>query len=80
MTIFDVRITNFMATSYLGRYTYHALQTGENINKRKHLQAFLEARKNFTPLVFSKERCMGRETQVSVKRMAALLRNNWDQE
>ena len=49
------------------------LQKVGNLKKRKHLKACLEARRSFTPLVFSAEGCMGKETNVAVKQLAALL-------
>ena len=52
MTIFDVRITDVTAKSYRDGSTDSNLQKGENLKKRKHLKAFLEARQNFNPLVF----------------------------
>ena len=62
MTIFDVRITNITAKTYRDGSTDQNLQKGENLKIRKHLKACLEARRSFTPLVFSAEGCMGKET------------------
>ena len=59
MTIFDVRITDVTAKSYRDGTTTANLQKGENMKKRKHLKACLEACQSFTPLVFSTEGCMG---------------------
>ena len=53
MMILDVRITNVTTVSYKGGTTNQTLKKGENIKKQKNLQACLEARQNFTPLVFS---------------------------
>ena len=58
MKIFDVRITDVMSNSYRDGSTNSNLQRGENLKKRKHLKACLEARQSFAPLVFSAEGCM----------------------
>ena len=78
MTIFDVRITDVTAKSYRDGTTTANLQKGENLKKKKHLKACLKARRSFTPLVFSAEGCMGKETNAAVKRLAALLSKKWD--
>ena len=80
MTIFDVQITDVTAKSYRDSTTTANLQKGENLKKRKYLKACLEARQSFTPLVFSAEGCMGKETNAAVKRLAVLLSNKWDRE
>ena len=80
MTIFEIRITDVTAKSYRCGLTDQNLQKGENLNKRKQLQTCLEARQNVTPLIFSTEGSMGKETHVAVKRLTALLSNNWDRE
>ena len=67
MTTFDVQITDIIANSYRDGTTTANLQKGKNRKKRKHLRAYLEARRNFTPLVFSAEGCMGKETNAAVK-------------
>ena len=52
----------------------------ENLKKKKHLKACLDARRSFTLLIFSAEGCMGKETNAVVKRLAALLSRKWDRE
>ena len=80
MKIFDVRITDVTAKSYQDGTNTTNLQRGGNLKKRKHLKACLEARRSFTPLVFSTEGCMGKETNVAVRRLTALLSKKWDGE
>ena len=75
MTIFDVRITDVTEKSYRDGSTNQNLQKGKNMKKRKNLKACLEARRSFTPLVFSAEGCMGKDTQAAFRRLAALLSN-----
>ena len=80
MTIFDIRFTDVTAKSYRDGTTTANLQRGENLKKRKHLKACLEARQSFTPLVLSAEGCMGKETNAAVRRLTALLSKKWDRE
>ena len=40
----------------------------------------MEARRSFTPLIFSAEGCMEKDTNAEVKRLAALLSKKWDRE
>ena len=80
MTIFDVRITDVTAKSYRDGTTTANLQKGEYLKKKIHLKACLEACRSFTPLVFSAEGCMGKETNAAFKRLAALLSKKWDRE
>ena len=80
MTIFDVRITDVTSNSYRDGTTTANLQKGENPKKRKHLKACLEARQSFTLMVFSAEGCIGKEMNVAVKRLAAILSKKWDRE
>ena len=80
MTIFDVWIIDVTAYSYTGSSIYQELQTMANIKKRKQLQAFMEALRNFTPLIFSAEGCMGRERHTTGNMLAAIRTKNWDWE
>ena len=80
MAIFEVRITDVTAKSYRDGSTDSNLQKGENVKKKKHLKAFLEAHRNFNPLVFIAEGCIGKETQAAVRRLAALLSKKWERE
>ena len=80
MMIFDISITDVTATGYQVRSMDHALQTEDNTKKRNHLQYYLDTQHNFTPLVFSVEEYMGRETQAEIKRLASLLSNEWERQ
>jgi hypothetical protein len=51
--IFDIRITNTDATSYLSSSPSKILATQEKAKKRKYLEPCLQRRCHFTPLVFS---------------------------
>ena len=52
-TIFDVRVTDTDASSYLKREPQKVLANQEQAKKRKYLNPCEERRCNFTPLVFS---------------------------
>ena len=67
MKIFDIRITDVMAKSYKDGSTNHTIQKWGNLKKWNHPQFFLEACRNFTPLVFSVEGCLGKQTRGSQK-------------
>ena len=80
MAIFEVRITDVTAKSYRDGSSDQNLLKGENLNKRKHFKACLEARRSFTPLVFITEGCMEKETQAAVRQLDAILSKKWDRE
>ena len=50
----------------------------EKLKKDKHLQACLERRRDFTPLVYSVDGMAGRETKMAERRLAANLAGKWD--
>jgi hypothetical protein len=49
----------------------------EEEKKRKYLDACLESRRQFTPLVFSVDGLMGQECKAATKRLASTLAAKW---
>ena len=71
--MFDIRIVNLDAGSYLRMTPEKALAKAEKENKDLYLQACLERRRNFTPMVYSADGIPGAEALAVQKRLAALL-------
>ena len=61
-------------TSYLRMILEKALAKAEKEKKYLFLQACLERRRTFTPMVYSADRIPGAESLAAQKRLAALLR------
>ena len=71
--MFDIRIVNLDAGSYLRMTPEKALAKAERENKYLYLQACLESRSTFTPMVYSSDGIPGAEALAAQKRLAALL-------
>ena len=75
--IFDVRITNLEHGQQRGQQASKMLAKHEKEKKAKHLDRCLEARCQFTPLVFSCDGMMGLEAKAASKRLASKLSAKW---
>ena len=75
--IFDVRITDTDARTYNGADPAVVPARHEKWKKAKYLQACLDRRRQFTPLVFSVDGMRGKEADAACKRLAALLAQKW---
>ena len=75
--IFDVRITDTDAPSYRGQDPTKILARHEKEKKDKYLDACVERRRQFTPLVYSVDGLLGEEARAASKRLASLLANKW---
>ena len=71
--MFDIRIVNLDAGSYLRMTLEKALAKAEKEKKDLHIQACLELIRNFTPMVYSADGIPGAEALAAQKRLAALL-------
>ena len=71
--MFDIRIVNLDAGSYLRMTPEKALAKAGKENKDLYIQACLERRKTFTPMVYSADVIPGAEALAVQKRLAALL-------
>ena len=76
-TIFDIRITDTDAKSYLPTEVSKVLERQEKEKKGKYLTSCLEMRKDFTPLVYSVDGVAGREARSAEKRLASMLADKW---
>ena len=75
--VFDVRIVDTDAPTYRGRDPKKILAEHEKRKKDKHLDACLQRRRQFTPLVFSVDGLLGPEAQAASQRLASRLAAKW---
>ena len=78
--MFDIRIVNLGAGSYLHMMPEKALTKAEKEKKDLYLQACLERRRTFTPMVYSADGIPRAEALDAHKRLAALLSYKLKQE
>ena len=71
--MFDIQTVNLDTDSYLRMTPEKALAKAEKENKDLYLQACLERRRTFNPMVYSADRITGAEALAAQKRLAALL-------
>ena len=71
--MFDIRIFNLDAGSYLHMTPEKAIAKAEKEKKYLYPQACLESRRNFTPMVYSADRIPGVEALAAHKRLSKLL-------
>ena len=76
-TIFDLRVTDTDAKSYLPIEVSKVLARQEKEKKGKYLNSCHEMRKDFTPMVYSVDGVAGREARSAEKRLAILLAAKW---
>ena len=78
--LFDVRIVNLDAGSYLPQTSEKALATAEKDKKDKYLQPCLERRRSFTPMVYSADGIPRTEAVAEQRRLSSLFSNNLKKE
>ena len=71
--MFDIRIVNLNAGSYLRMTSEKVLSKAEKEKKDLYLQAYLERRRTFTPMLYSADVIPGAEALAAQKRLATLL-------
>ena len=71
--MFDIQIFNLYAGSYLPMTPEKAISKVDNEKKDLYLQACLDSRRTFTPMVYSADRITGAEALAAQKWLAALL-------
>jgi hypothetical protein len=76
-TIFDIRVTDTDARSFRNTDPTKVLEKQAKEKKDKYLDACSEARRHFTPLVFSVDGMPERETIAASKRLARMLADKW---
>jgi hypothetical protein len=75
--IFDIRISDTDAKSFRNQDPGKVLERQATAKKTKYLAACLEARRHFTPLVFSVDGLRAKETVAASKHLARLLSEKW---
>eukprot|EP00957_Ditylum_brightwellii_P202475 15330321-Ditylum_brightwellii.AAC.1 len=78
--IFDGRISCLDCPTYRGKHPDKVLQDAEKAKKKKYLDACLERRRTFTPMVYSADGMPGDEAEAAEKKMASLLAIAWERE
>ena len=78
--MFDIRIVNLDERSYLCMTPDRALEKLEKEKKYLYLQACLESRRTFTPMVYSADIIPGAEAMASHKILTPLLSYKLKQE
>ena len=76
--LFDIRIIDTDAQSYLGRSPTQVMSFAENEKKRKYLDAAAARRAHFTPLCFSVDGVASSEAASFLKRLAYCLSAHWE--
>jgi hypothetical protein len=77
--LFDIRITDTDAQSYLSRPVEAVLSYAETEKKRKYGQACKERRASFTPIVASVDGALGKEASFFLKHLSERLAIKWQQ-
>ena len=72
--MFDIQFVNLNAGSYLRMTPENALAKGDKEMKDLYLQACLDCKRTFTPMVYSADRIPGEKALGTRKRLPALLR------
>jgi hypothetical protein len=75
--IFDIRVTDTDAKSYQGQSAQKSIARQEKEKKDKYVDACVERRRQFTPLVYSVDGLLGSEARAASKRLACLLSQKW---
>ena len=78
--ILDMRVTDTDAKSYVGSSSAKVLEKAAKAKKDKYLDACLERRKSFTPLVYSVDGLACKEARAFEKRVASLLASKWERQ
>ena len=76
--ILDIRITDTDARSYQSSSSRKVLERAAKEKKDKYLDACLERRRSFVPLVYSVDGMACKEAKAFEKRVASLLASKWD--
>ena len=78
MALFDVRVLDTDAKSYLCHSPQSVLATAEREKKRKYSDACAAKHVSFTPLCFSVDGLMGVEAKTFMDRLADFLATKWE--
>ena len=75
--LFDFRVCNADAQSYVNRHVTAVLDSLARAKKNKHQEACWERRADFTPFVVTTDGVLQREGEHFIKRLAARLADKW---
>ena len=75
--VFDIRVTDLNQSSLQRKPADKVLEAQEREKKRQYLRPCRDARRHFTPLVFSADGLMGRETVEAVQHLGGKLAKKW---
>ena len=75
--LFDIRVVDTDAPSYIKRTVEAVLQTAEQEKKKKYLEAVQTRRATFSPFVVSVDGVLGCEANVLIKRLAEKIAYKW---
>ena len=75
--LFDIRVVNTDARSYLARSPRDVLCSAEGEKKHKYLRACQNRRATFTPLCVTVDGMLGSEAEIFVKRLSDFLAARW---
>ena len=76
--LFNIRIIDTDAQSYLGQSPTQVLSAAENEKKRKYLDAAVAHRAHFTPLCFLVDGVAGSEAASFLKRLGYCFSTRWE--
>ena len=76
--VLDICITDTNVTSHADKTSKKVLETYVKRKKDKYLQACLDRRRSFTPLVYSVDGMACKEARAFEKRIASLLSDKWN--
>ena len=76
--LFDIRIIDTDAQSYLGRFPTQVISVAEKEKKSKYLDAAAARCAHFTPVCFSVDGVAGSEVASFLKRLAYCLSARWE--
>ena len=77
-TIFDVRVCDLDAKTYVHQDPAKVLEKHKKDKKRQYLTACTDQRRFFVPLVMGVDGTLEKETKATVKQLARKLRTKWD--
>ena len=78
--VLDIRITDTDAKSYYNMTSRKVLEKAAKVKKDKYLDACLERRRSFVPLIYSVDGMACKEALAFEKRVASLLAEKWDRQ
>ena len=77
MCVFELLILSTDTASYDGRHPHKIMSQHERSKKEKYIEACLERRRHFMPLVFSVEGVMGEERKEATEQLTDVLSKKW---